>query len=87
MKAGNSLGFTYCRSAMTEAGIREGETWSLKAIEFKTWLHLSSISQVLYVPETFAKYASHPGQSSSRPKDVIPLQVADGEFSFGRVVH
>ncbi|MCA0304292.1 MAG: glycosyltransferase [Proteobacteria bacterium] len=60
------------RSTMTEAGIREGETWSLKAIEFKTWLHLSSISQVLYVPETFAKYASHPGQSSSRPKDVIP---------------
>ena len=60
------------RSAMTEAGIRDGEAWSLKAIEFKTWLHLSSISHVLYVPETFAKYASHPGQSSSRPKDVIP---------------
>lgn len=59
------------RSALRDAGIREGETWNLKCTEFRVWLQLASVHHVVYVPQTFAKYGSHPGQSSSTPKDVI----------------
>lgn len=58
------------RSALLDAGLK-AEQWGMDCIEFELWCRLASQSRVMYVPETFAKYASHPGQSSSNPRDAV----------------
>ncbi len=58
------------RSALLDAGLHR-EQWGLDRIEFELWCRLARRSRVMYVPETFAKYGSHPGQSSSNPKDAL----------------
>ena len=58
------------RSALVDAGLHR-EQWGLDRIEFELWCRLALRSRVLYVPETFAKYGCHPGQSSSNPKDAL----------------
>ena len=58
------------RSALLDAGLHR-EQWGLDRIEFELWCRLARRSRVMYIPETFAKYGSHPGQSSSNPKDAL----------------
>ncbi|WP_085932669.1 glycosyltransferase [Enhydrobacter aerosaccus] len=56
------------RQALIDAGL-QAETWGMDCIEFELWCRLAARARVMYVPETFAKYASHAGQSSSNPRD------------------
>jgi GT2 family glycosyltransferase len=58
------------RRSLLAAGL-ETEKWGTDCVEFEIWCRLAARSRVLYVPETFAKYASHAGQSSNNERDVV----------------
>ena len=52
------------RQALVDAGLGV-DRWGKDCVEFELWC-----SRVRYVPQTFAKYASHPGQSTNNSRDV-----------------
>jgi glycosyltransferase involved in cell wall biosynthesis len=58
------------RQSLLQAGLKT-EKWGTDCVEFEIWCRLAACSRVLYVPETFAKYASHAGQSSNNERDVV----------------
>lgn len=58
------------RHSLLEAGLKTAQ-WRMDCIEFELWCRLASHTRIMYVPETFAKYASHSGQSSSNPRDAV----------------
>jgi glycosyltransferase involved in cell wall biosynthesis len=58
------------RQSLLDAGLK-AEKWGTDCVEFELWCRLASCSRVMYIPETIAKYASHPGQSSHNPRDVV----------------
>jgi glycosyltransferase involved in cell wall biosynthesis len=58
------------RQALVDAGLKT-ETWAPNCVEFETWCRLATQSRVLYVAGANAKYASHAGQSSNNPRDVL----------------
>jgi glycosyltransferase involved in cell wall biosynthesis len=58
------------RQALLDAGLKT-DKWGTDCVEFELWCRLSARHRVMYLPETIAKYASHPGQSSSNARDVV----------------
>lgn len=58
------------RQNLLDAGLKAGK-WGTDCVEFEIWCRLAARSRVLYLPETFAKYASHAGQSSNNERDVV----------------
>ena len=57
------------RQALLDAGLGSDD-WGKNSVEFELWCRLSKRSRIMYVASTFAKYASHPGQSSNNARDV-----------------
>lgn len=57
------------REALLEAGLQSAK-WGTDCVEFELWCRLAMVRQILYLPETFAKYAAHAGQSSNNERDV-----------------
>ena len=58
------------RQSLLEGGLKT-ETWSPDCVEFELWCRLATRSRVQYVAGANAKYASHAGQSSNNPRDVV----------------
>ena len=56
------------RQALVDAGLGK-EPWGRDCVEFELWCRLAKRSRVQYVPQTFAKYASHPNQSTNNSRD------------------
>jgi glycosyltransferase involved in cell wall biosynthesis len=57
------------REALLEAGLKSSK-WGTDCVEFELWCRLAAARHILYVPQTFAKYAAHAGQSSNKESDV-----------------
>ncbi|UYN97323.1 MAG: glycosyltransferase [Enhydrobacter sp.] len=57
------------RSALIDAGLTSAK-WGKTCVEFELWCRLATVRQILYTPETLAKYAAHPGQSSNNGEEV-----------------
>lgn len=57
------------RQALVDTGLGTA-TWSKDCIEFELWCRIAEHGRIHYSPQTFAKYASHPGQSTNNVRDV-----------------
>jgi len=57
-------------SALKNIGL-DAQAWIPTAVEFDLWCQLAMSTRIKYLPGTFAKYASHPGQMSSTSGNVL----------------
>lgn len=56
--------------ALLDAGLKS-DKWGNDCVEFELWCRLANRNHIRYVAGTFAKYASHPDQSTNNTRDVV----------------